>query len=474
MIGVAATLWLALTFKPVVENDGIFYFAYLHAVVEHSLDFSDEYSAAIAEHTHYDPVLITTTNAMGTPSDAFPVGPAILSLPFYLLAVGARGLGLPQYGPPYATAYCLASLLAGLLALALAFRLAVDVTGSTRPAAIGAVAALLTTPFVYYLSLEPSYAHTFSAFVSAAFVSWWYRTRDGRSGAQWLVLGLLAGVMGMTRFQDGALLAIALVDMRKAGWRSLWTLPGAVAGFSPQLWVDHAQFGTWLPTRSAAEALQPLRGHYLEVLLSSDHGLLSWHPGILVAIAGLVFVRERRLRLAFLIALAVETLIAGAAPDWDGGFTFGGRRFLVLVPFLVIGYAVIAARLRRGIALGGLAVLAVWNMILMANLTYVIIGKQDPGYVRLVTGQLHALHYVPREFAQGAVVRALALWPLLHQKPEVAWGLGLLALEAACVAAALLVAAGAGTARGRRTVVRAETDQTVNTRVQAMRRDGAP
>jgi hypothetical protein len=440
LLAIVATAGIFVMFKPVVQNDGIFYFAYLHAItVEHSLDFSSEYSAAVAERTHYDPVLIARANAAGTPSNAFPVGPAILSLPFYLVAL-AWDRGGEQFSAPYTAAFCLASLLAGLLALALAFRLTERVTGSSRAAVLGVAAAVLATPFLYYLTLEPSYSHTFSAFGATAFVCWWWRTRERRSARQWLVLGLLAGVMAMTRFQDGALVLIAAVDLVEARWRAAWALPGAVVGFAPQLVVDLVQFGTPFPSRSAAEGLQPWPGHYLDVLLSSHHGLLAWHPGIAAAALGFVFVRDRRLRLAFLIAAVVETLIDGAVPDWDGGFAFGGRRFLVLLPFLVLGFGALASRLDRRVAVAGVALLAAWNVALIANLTYVIGDKQDPGYAGLLVGQLRALPYVPREFVQGAAVRALALWPIVRQQPDVLWGTTLLALEAATVGIALLVA----------------------------------
>jgi hypothetical protein len=276
-------------------------------------------------------------------------------------------------------------------------------------------------------------------------VGWWWRRRAGRTPLKCLVLGLLGGFLPITRFQDGALVVVALVDVPAARWRALWLLPGAAAGFAPQLVVDAAQFGSPLPYRPAADSLRLLPGHYLNVLLSSDHGLLAWHPGIAAAAAGAILVRDRRLRLAFVVAAAVEVLIDGAAPDWDGGFALGGRRFLVLMPFFALGYAALAARIGPRLAACGLALLAAWNVVLMANLTYVIREKQDPGYGGLLIGQLRALPYVPRELAQGAAGRSIALWPLLHQSPRLSWGFGLLALEAGSVAVAAFVAV-----RGRR------------------------
>ena len=49
-------LGLACTFRPVVQGDGVNYFAYLHSlVVDHDLDFRDEYRAAVAAGISVDP-----------------------------------------------------------------------------------------------------------------------------------------------------------------------------------------------------------------------------------------------------------------------------------------------------------------------------------------------------------------------------------------------------------------------------------
>ena len=46
ILAAIALLLLALTFRPVVEGDGVGYYTYLHAAfVSHSLDFANEYAA---------------------------------------------------------------------------------------------------------------------------------------------------------------------------------------------------------------------------------------------------------------------------------------------------------------------------------------------------------------------------------------------------------------------------------------------
>jgi hypothetical protein len=425
---VAIAVLLALAFKPVVENDGAYYFVYLHAVVvDHTFNVATE-----------------LPHVYSSKSDWFPIGSAVLSLPAYLVALLVGGSSRRAFDSYYTAAYVIASLLYGLLALAISHRMAVRVTGSVKAAAIGLAAGALTTPFVYYVLYEPSYSHTFSAFATATFLYIWWRSRD-RSIAGWLWLGALGGLMAAVRFQDGALMAIALLDIPRARWRVLLMIPTAALVFAPQALVDLAQWGTLWPQRSAAQALTPLPGHYLEVLFSSHNGLFVWHPALLAAVAGLATLRDKRLLGAAVIAFVAETAIDGALPDWPGGFAFGGRRFLALTPFFVIGFAELALHMRAWVAWSWTAAFSAWNVVLMANLTYVVVGDRDPGYLGLLLGQARALAFVPREFVQGEVVRDLLLWPVLHQPFRPASGVVLLVLVS--ISAAIFVWLVAGNVR---------------------------
>ncbi|GAC1653676.1 MAG: hypothetical protein NVS9B1_03370 [Candidatus Dormibacteraceae bacterium] len=388
---------------------------------------TDEYSAAGAAGRGLYPVYVTTRTRTGLLANFYPIGPAVLALPFYLVALAVGG-GADQYADPLAWSYLLTSLLAGLLALGLCYRITRSV-----PAVIGAAVA---TPLLYYLLFTPSYSHTFSAFTVSLFVWAWLRGRGP------LLLGLLGGLMALVRPQDGPLVLIALLDLPRLRWRAILLLPGAVIAFAPQLWVDRTIFGTWLPA-GTPEGFTPIPGHYWQVLFSSWRGLFTWNPITLIAVAGFVLVRDWRLRVALVYALLVETAINGAVGDWWGGFAFGGRRFLDLLPFFAIGIAAVAERIRPAAARIGLAVLSAWNVILIANLTYVIGTAADPGW-RLLTGQLPAISFLPRLLVQGHAVRALLLGPRVHEAFDPVGAATLLLLEGACVAVALALGLNVG------------------------------
>jgi len=434
-----ALLFIAVTFRPVIDGDGVGYYAYLHAaLVSHSFDFGNEYSAAIASHVPLYLPLISVRTAAGHLADFFPVGSAILSAPAFLVALALHPSGEPQYGSPFVEAFTLASLLYGLIALAICYRLAASIVVSRRAALIGVVGATVATPFVYYLLTEPSYSHTFSVFCVSAFLYMWWKGPP-RSYLGWLGLGLLGGLMAMTRVQDGLIVAIVLIDFRRFRWSALAFLPGLLIGFAPQLVADQVQFGDWLPHRFPGQVEDLLNGHYLNVLFSSRDGLFVWTPAAVLAAVGFFFLRDRRMQVACALAFLLEALVIGAASDTSGA-SFGPRRFLDLVPFAVVGIAAVAARIGPRFDWIAIGALCAWNLVLLANYEYVIGPSHATGYAALIRGQGVAIQYVPRLFAKGAVVRALVLWSQGRTSFDPIRGLTLFVLEAVCLAIAVAAA----------------------------------
>lgn len=432
-------LLLAVTFRPVIEGDGVGYYSYLHAaMVSHSLDFGNEYSAAIASHTPLYLPLISVRTPTGHLADLFPVGSAILSAPAYLVAFALHPSGEPQYGSPYLEAFTLASLLYGLIALAICYRLAASIVANRRAALVGVLGATLATPYVYYLLTEPSYSHTFSVFCVSAFLYVWWKGPP-RTVPGWFGLGLLGGLMAMTRFQDGLLVAIVLIDFRRLRWPALLLLPGLLIGFAPQLAVDQVQFGDWLPHRFPGQVEDPLNGHYVSILFSSRDGLFIWAPAAVFAIVGFFFVKDRRMKLACGLAFLLETLVIGAASDTSGA-SFGPRRFLDLIPFAVVGIAMMSARIGPRFDWLSVGALCTWNLVLIANFEYVIGPSHSTGYAALIRGQGFAVQYVPRLFAKGSVVRDLLLWSQAHVRFDPVRGLSLFVLQAGCLAIAMAAA----------------------------------
>ena len=433
----AAVLFLAIAFKPSVDSDGAGYFSYLHSiVVDHDLDMTDEYAAGKLVHAHIAGEVNGRT-VTGLPPNQFSIGPAILSLPAYLIALLIRPSAEPQFGPPFTFAFTLASLFFGIMALVVAYRLVRRLDFSRDAGLVSVVAIALTTPLLYYLIYSPSYSHTFSAFMVTSFVYVWWTRRDGRTIGGWLVLGAIAGLMALVRWQDGALATIVLLDLPIARWRVLLMGPGALLAFSPQIVVDEVIFGKLMPGAPSV-SFSPFPGHYFDVLFSSLHGLFTWSPVFLAAVAGFWFVKDPMLRLAFAMCFLIDLAIIGAFVYWYGGFSFGMRFFINLTPFWAIGLASLASRIRPAISWLATAVLAAWNFVLVLSFTYLIKEDVAPGYVGLLHAQIRALGYLPH-LVQGYVARGYGL-ALLGRGGDVVGATVVLAFEVAIVTLAIRLA----------------------------------
>lgn len=435
---VAATVvFLAITFKPLISADGGGYFSYLHSIVfNHDLNMTDEYQAAKAEHINIAGNIHSIT-VTGVPPNQFPIGPAILSLPAYLVAAALNPSGTPQFLPPFSTAYTLASLFYGLIALALVYRLLRRLGYSPEASGIAIVAIALTSPLLYYLVYSPSYSHTFSAFAVTLFVYVWWTRRDNRTWKGWVVLGFLGGLMALVRWQDGPLMAITLLDVPRARWRLLLMAPGTLVSFSPQLVVDKLIFGHWQPGAPAV-AFDPFPGHYLDVLFSSLHGLFVWSPMLIAAVAGYWFVKNNTVRAAFAICFVMQVAIIGAFVYWYGGFAFGMRFLINLTPFFAIGLAAVASRIRPVLSWLVIAALAAWNFVLVLSFTYTIKEDVAPGYIGLVKTQFQSLRLLPH-LVQGYVARGIA-GPAVGRPGDFVGAAVVLILEAAIVVIAVTFA----------------------------------
>jgi hypothetical protein len=109
------------------------------------------------------------------------------------------------------------------------------------------------------------------------------------------------------------------------------------------------------------------------VLFSSDHGLLSWTPILILAILGLAMFRrlDRPLALSLWITLVTFYYVIACYVNWDGLASFGNRFFISLGPIFILGLAAFFERIShlwknesKAFVAGALAVFTfiAWNI----------------------------------------------------------------------------------------------------------------
>ena len=389
--------------NPWVRGDGVGYYAYARAMlIEHRLDFQKDWLAAntsfrMGRVNSEGEIRSAEYTATGHLDNHFSIGPAILWSPFLLAAHAFVHLNhvfgghIPADGFtfPYTIAMTLGTAFYGFLALWISFQLARKYLPE-KWAFLSTLGIWFASSLPVYMYFNPSWSHAHSAFVAALFFWYWDRTRDDRTWMQWVILGLISGLMMDVYYVNAILLVAPLLESLFRYWNyiksnqtkdvgrlffqnALFTLVVFVA-FLPTLIVKRIIYGSYLNFgygglwNFTSPAL-------LKVCFSSEHGLFSWTPIIAFAVIGLFFLRryDGMLSLYSMTTFALYLFTIGCYLDWAGVSSFGNRFFISLTPLFILGLGAFfdwAARSwqeRRAtiLATSGTTLLIVWNLGLM-------------------------------------------------------------------------------------------------------------
>jgi len=339
--------------RPLIRSDGLAYFMWLQSVArDHDLDLANQ-AAQFGELNSYQ---VFYNEATGEYATVFPYGSAFLYLPSYWLASAANRLPLlhindPYFvqhqGAPFAYSFFLLlwTILCALLAAILAFLSAVKLT-RTGAALLSAVALFLSTPLLYYSTIEPYMSHAPGTLLIGLVI--YLLVRHRQNGLSWLLMGFVLGVAFLVRWQLALYaLPVGLWALAAREWRKLSLL---VAGFLSLAW--HLPFTWWRMYGSPWVVPAAVQGqqeflawpaYVREVLFSPQRGLFVWSPLVILALAGLILLlrTERGLALCLILMFVLQALINASVHDWGGGWAFGMRRMTELYPVWVLGLAVL-------------------------------------------------------------------------------------------------------------------------------------
>ena len=372
--------------------------------MEHKLDFEKDWRAGNESFTmgrilpdgKVDPRQYTPTGHLDNP---YAIGPSMLWAPF-IVPVHCAMLTLQKFGMnvkangfsrPYLIAMALGTALYGFLGLLISFRLASLYT-EERWALLATLGMWFASSLPVYMYFNPSWSHAHSVFVVAVFLWYWHRTRQCRTLGQWVILGLISGLLLDVYYVNIAVLLVPFVESLQGYWRG-WRESGVggqavrklfvanllycfatLIAFSPTMITRQIIYGSPLNLGYGSMGAWLWTSPYLgSVLFSSDHGLLTWTPIVVLALAGLFLFRRRDKKLAMycIVALMVFWFLVASHPCWDGISSFGNRFFISLTPLFVLGFAVSlsefakwvkGARQAMAIASSVTALLILWNL----------------------------------------------------------------------------------------------------------------
>jgi Dolichyl-phosphate-mannose-protein mannosyltransferase len=395
-------LTLPLT-NPWVRGDGVGYYAYARSLlIERRLDFAPDWehgneSFVMGRLDSTGHILADQFTRTGRIGNLWAVGASLLWLPF--LAVTHVGVLIADqlgahvrpdgFSAPYLIAMAVATSTYGFLGVWISFTIARKYF-EERWAFLATLGIWWGTSLPVYMYFNPSWSHAHSAFAVALFIWFWHRTRENRMVSQWIVLGLISGLMVDVYYPNGVFLLIPLLEAASRYWevrarplaagkvtqlflRHVVYLAAFLIGILPTLVSRRIIFGAVLSTGyMPAQTWKWSSPAFWSVLWSADHGLLAWTPILIPAIWGLVlFSRtDRPFATKLIICTSAFYILIALYPDWDGLSSFGNRFFISLTPIFIWGLAAFFDMLARVwkeqhatlAAVGLTAIFVTWNL----------------------------------------------------------------------------------------------------------------
>jgi hypothetical protein len=419
--------------NPWVRGDGVGYYAYVRSLlIEKHLDFEKDWehgneSFVMGRLDSSGHVLASEYTSTGHIANHWSVGPSMLWVPILVVTHGAvlladrmgARVAADGFSAPYLIAMAAATSFYGFLGLWISFCLARKYF-EERWAFLATLGIWFATSLPVYMYFNPSWSHADSAFVVALFLWYWHRTRGVRTVGQWILLGLISGLMVDVYYVNGVAMLIPLMESLDGYW-SAWKenrrsviLPlffgnvvfvaAILAALLPTFITRKIIFGDYLKL-GYAELWSWNSPAFFKVCFSSEHGLLSWTPIVILSIAGVFFLRRHDAKLAFYLSVVffVFLYVIGCYANWAGLSSFGNRFFVSLTPVFVLGLAALFDRFSHAgqdhkavvIATGLTSVLIIWNLGLIYQWGTHLIPARGP--ISWRTAAYNQVAVVPEE-----------------------------------------------------------------------------
>ncbi len=330
--------WWGYSYPVKVDGDGVGYYSYLRsAVMDGDLKFENEFERL--ESWKYGLPLPTEKTSKGYVPNPYSIGPAVLWFPFFLLALlisqlinllGGNIL-VDGYSPIFVIFTSAGTKIFGLLGIIFLWKsLRLFYKGKTP--LISTVFITLATPITYYLCFEPFMSHLHSFFLISVMLFFWLRNLEVESYKKWFILGVLNGLIALTRWQDAtfSLLPPLFSVLNSLSFRNILSffkkytpyfivyILAFFIVFLPQMIVFKIIYGFWFGIPQGRDFVGLIPKYLLQVLFSPLHGLFQWHPIILFSLVGLLWstLKKNKLTAVLLAGFLFQWLFNSTLPQW--------------------------------------------------------------------------------------------------------------------------------------------------------------
>lgn len=352
--------------KPIVNGDGVVYYAYARStVVDGDLEFGDEFAEGLPRF--YTDVQSPGVTARGFTYTFAPVGVAVFWLPVIMgshwVGLLLNGLGysanLDGYSIRYMFPVALTSWLFMFAGVIVSYKVACRWV-SPRIALLAALGAWLAGPLFTNAYEFPMFVHAIDFGIASIFTYLALSVGTGRAYSRWFLMGLYGGLMAAVRPQNVLLYSLLLGSLfnlnhsdglhllSKSGLyrpyliKTLMVLGGSMVGYAPQLAFNYSLFGLPIISHKVYTATRIFPPTVWRDLFSAEHGLFYWTPLMLLAVIGLIVATQQKPRRFWawimLLAFALQVYLIGLFDYYNP--TFSQRYLINCLPIFTLGFGV--------------------------------------------------------------------------------------------------------------------------------------
>lgn len=432
MLGVCSILTLSIKLNYagyVIGSDGLGYYAHLRsAIIDGDLLYANEFLEYNQfSHGVPDPYKRTTPNHV---PNAYHIGPAILWIPFFLLAhaltILSNYLGITLMPDGYSILYQifigLGSIIYGLMGLIFVYQILLRFF-SRNETILATVFIASATNVIYYITNEPTMSHSMSLFAVSMFAYIWVRDIGNRTKKSIILLGLAAGLMTLIRPQNILFLLLPMIEwlgLLKKGKLDCFTslrerilevgLFGVVylIMLVPQFIVWKVLYDRFIVYSYTGATFNFAHPHLLDSLFSARHGLIYWTPIILLALIGVIIfiLKQPKIGSIFFLTFVLQWYLNASWNCWWFGHSFGGRAYINCSFVFAIGLAMLFTVLKRKARLVLLLLVLMltgWNLLFIAQFALSKLPHDQPVELHQVLVNLVHTINVFWKFLQGMI-----------------------------------------------------------------------
>ena len=361
---------------PPIYGDGIGYYSYLPSYLIYHDPTMESIFQPLGGYDYHCGGVFVRYPTTGRYLVKYPVGTAVLMLPFFLLGhLVAPLLGSTPDGFSlvYQFTIVLATVFYMLVGLVLLFKILIEYF-SPKVVMATILSLFLGTNFLALATTAVSLSHIYSFFLICLLLYLVPRWYADPSLSNTLFLGALAGMIVLVRNPNALFLlflplyGILNRDTLRERIHFLWQeknkvfflLALAILVFSPQaliLWITTNQL--LFNSYTFDVGFYFFSPQIFNVLFSPYHGLFIWSPILIFSVLGLWRMEGplKLYRLPIIVCLLLHLYLVSSWSNWWYGWSFGHRAFVDAFGLFALPLAAFFGSLRRKIVKRGVIII---------------------------------------------------------------------------------------------------------------------